>query len=413
MPQPVKLTDRFLEKYKPTSTRDEIFDKDGHGLGIRITPRSRVFFFVRRVKGQKVRLTLGAYPAMSLARARSEVHSLLDRIQRGEDPRADMRARKQAEAEQDENTFAHAVDRFLAEYAEGKKRPLSESTIRGYRLALQGPLTAKWSERPLTEITDREVVRAIDTLEASKRFASAQLFRSRLRKFFNWAIGKRLIRENPTRGVSLASVPSDFKRDRVLSLDELKAVLEVAKGLAGLVGGYVAMLILCGQRRQETSLMKWSDIDRLDGTDAVWRIPPENAKNRQAHSVPLSPESCTILRSMPRLGEHVFTISGKVPISAFSRVKRMLDAALAKANLEPCLHDLRRSVATGIADLGFAPHVVEMILNHVSGEKAGIAGLYNRSRYDSDCRRALAAWAKAITAEDTANVRLLREVKSP
>src|SRR5215213_4825243 len=94
MPEPIRFTDKWVEKYKPVSTRDEIFDKGGHGLGLRVTPTAKVFFFVRRVKGKKTRFTLGKYPTMSLAKARSEAQNLLDRIQRGGDPRADIKARK-------------------------------------------------------------------------------------------------------------------------------------------------------------------------------------------------------------------------------------------------------------------------------------------------------------------------------
>jgi hypothetical protein len=85
--------------------------------------------------------------------------------------------------------------------------------------------------------------------------------------------------------------------------------------------------------------------------------------------------------------------------------------AEAEAKLELWrLHDLRRSVSTGLGKLGFAPHIIEMVLNHISGEKAGVSGLYNRSRYEADCRRALAAWARAVTANDSgANVVQLRE----
>src|SRR4029453_18372392 len=107
-----------------------------------------------------------------------------------------------------------------------------------------------------------------------------------------------------------------------------------------------------------------------------------------------------VLTVLPRIGDYEFTTNGKTPISAFSKIKLAIDKATAGAKLDPWrIHDLRRSTATGIAELGFAPHVVEMVLNHVSGEKAGVSGLYNRSRYEADCRRALAAWAVAAKAD--------------
>src|SRR5262249_34591342 len=95
------------------------------------------------------------------------------------------------------------------------------------------------------------------------------------------------------------------------------------------------------------------------------------------------------------------------PISSFSNLKEDLDSAMKSLGikLKPwSWHSLRKTVSTELGNLGFAPHVVEMVLNHISGEKAGVSGLYNRSRYEADCRRALAAWAKAVTAKHVGNV---------
>jgi integrase len=402
----MKLTDAALKRYKPKTARDEIFDKEVKGFGVRVTQAGKTFFFVRRVRGEKVRFSLGQYPFTSLADARKQAFGIVDKITKGGDPRPDYTVRKRAEAEPE--TFAHIAKRFIAEYAEGKKTPLSKKTVAGYTWALQGDLTARWAARPIAEITDRDVIRVIDILEAKKQFASARLFRAYLSKFFNWCIGKRMIRENPTRGLSLGSAPAEFKRDRVLSISELQAVLEAASGLGEAWQGYIWMLILTGQRRTETVLTKWLDLT-LDGDKPVWRIPAENTKNRQAHEVPLSAEAVEVLSRMRKIGDHVFTTNGKTPLGSFSRKKTAIDKATAEANLKPWrIHDLRRSVATGMAEIGFAPHVVEMVLNHISGEKAGVSGLYNRSRYEADCRRALEAWAAAVMAITANNVVALR-----
>jgi integrase len=403
----VKFTDRFLAKYQPKTPRDEIFDKGGNGLGVRVTPKAKTFFFVRRVAGQKARFTLGQYPDTSLAQARMKANELLHRIKQGEDPRGDALARKEAEAEAAENTFATIAQRFMTEYAAGKKTPLRPSTITGYRWALQGEPTAKWASRPVTEIDARDVIRIIDRLEADKHFASALLFRTYLSRFFNWCISKRLIRENPTQGVVASSTPSDFARDRALPLHELRAVLEAADNLGEPGRSFIRMLILTGQRRGETAKMKWSDLT-LDGDAPVWKLPKENTKNGKAHEVPLSTEAVAVITSMPRLGEYIFTTNGKTPTGSFDRIKTALDKIITDAGVKLApwrIHDLRRSVATGMADeLGIAPHVIEAALNHVSGSKAGIAGIYNKSRYDAGTRRALAAWAQTVTAKPTDNV---------
>ena len=257
-----KLTDVALKRLKPKTARDEVFDEEVKGFGVRVTPTGKAFFFIRRVRGDKVRFSLGQYPMTSLADARRQAFDIVDKIKKGGDPREEYSVRKRAEAEP--NTFAHIAQRFIAEYAEGKKTPLSKSTVEAYRRALQGDHTAKWAARPLADITAQDVVRAIDKIEAKKQFASARLFRAYLSKFFNWAIGKHIIRENPARGLSLASTPADFKRDRHLSIAELRAVLEAAERQTDAVRGYITTLILTGQRRSETALMKWADLT-LDG----------------------------------------------------------------------------------------------------------------------------------------------------
>ena len=126
-------------------------------------------------------------------------------------------------------------------------------------------------------------------------------------------------------------------------------------------------------------------------------VPAENAKNHSAHDVPLPPEAITILMSLPRLGDYVFTSDGTTPVSGFSKIKTKLDSLLGESAIPHwTFHDLRRSCATGMADLGIAPHIVEAILNHVSGAKSGVAGIYNRSKYDEERRRALAVWATHV-----------------
>jgi integrase len=142
--------------------------------------------------------------------------------------------------------------------------------------------------------------------------------------------------------------------------------------------------------------MKWSDL-QLDGDIPTWLVPAENAKNHLAHDVPLPPEAILALMSLPRLGDYVFTTDGKTPISGFSKVKKKIDMLLAGSNMPHwTFHDLRRSCATGMADLGIGPHIIEAILNHVSGAKSGVAGLYNRSKYDVDRRQALLKWARHL-----------------
>ena len=228
-----------------------------------------------------------------------------------------------------------------------------------------------------------------------------------LSKFFNWCIGKRLIRDNPTRGLELTWKAKNFKRKRSLTVSELRIVLAAADKLPQIFRDFIWALVLTGQRRGEVASMEWSHLS-LDGYQPTWTIPPEITKNGLGNVVPLPHDLVERLGGRNLIGKHVFTTNGHTAIAGFSKIKKAIDkhivVVLAEANsdtnLEPWrLHDLRRSFATGLGDhLGIAPHIVEAILNHVSGVKEGVSGLYNRSLYETECRHALEAWAQLMTS---------------
>ena len=403
-----KLTDSFLLKHKsPDSGREEIFDTQIPGFGIRIGQSERAFFFIRRVNGVKARFSLGQYPAVTLSAARAQAFEILSQIKMGEDPRDRVNRRKQKIVDDAENTFGRLAERFLNEYATGKKKPLRPQTVKGYKWALTGEPTETWQRMAIGVITDRDIINIIERYEAKKHFASARLLRAYLHRFFRWTVEKRILDKNPATSIPLASTPSDFKRERVLTIDELRLVLEAAQKLKNPAAAFVYLLALTGQRRGEASLTKWSDLD-FEADPPKWSIPAENAKNRIAHDVPLSSQIACILSGVPRIGEYVFTTDGRTPISGFSKIKAKLDGVLSESYLDPwTFHDLRRSAATGMANLGVAPHTVETILNHVSGLKSGVAGIYNKSKYNEERKRALWVWAEHLLASEL-NTKILQ-----
>jgi integrase len=180
-------------------------------------------------------------------------------------------------------------------------------------------------------------------------------------------------------------------RERCLSDDELGAVWRASLSL-GEYGAIVRLLILTGQRRSEIAEMTWSEIDLAA---KVWTLPAARAKNGRMHSVPLSDAALAILENFSAgAGLNVFA-----PVS-FSREKAQLDAAStirADSTLPPwCIHDLRRTCASGMAALGVPPHVVEAVLNHKSGVIRGVASVYNRYSYAAEKRSALELWAAHV-----------------
>jgi integrase len=199
-------------------------------------------------------------------------------------------------------------------------------------------------------------------------------------------MGAGLCESNPVIGTYK---PKDTaRRDRVLSDAELAAVWKSCR--ENDYGKIVRLLILTAARRQEVGGMRWSEIE-----NDVWTIPVERSKNGLAHALPLPPPAMQIIERVPQWGgrDWLFGVSGegyrhwsasKVELDERSGVKGWV------------IHDLRRTTATRMADLKVSPHVIETVLNHISGHRAGVAGIYNRSTYVDEVRAALERWASHV-----------------
>jgi integrase len=193
----------------------------------------------------------------------------------------------------------------------------------------------------------------------------------------------------------------------VLSEDELVYVIRAIEAENPIFGPLFLILLMTGQRRGEVAGMRWTEIRELDTENAIWEIPGDRTKNKLTHLVPLSKITCEVIKSLPRTGGLVFTTTGKTPVSGFGKAKARLDAQITLLRTENgleeippwTLHDLRRTMVTMMNEqLGIAPHIVEAVVNHVSGlAKAGVAGVYNRALYLEERRRVLEQWSTLIS----------------
>jgi integrase len=188
---------------------------------------------------------------------------------------------------------------------------------------------------------------------------------------------------------------AEKSRDRILSDDELRAILQACDQLNEPFGALIKLLTLTAQRRDEVGQMTWREVD-IDAR--LWTIPKERAKNGIAHDVPLSDSAVKVLAGVRRIASSrglVFTTTGETQVSGFSKAKKRLDAAVPSA--PPwVLHDLRRTAASGMARLGVNLPVVEKVLNHTSGSFGGVAGVYQRHHFADEKRAALEAWAAHV-----------------
>jgi integrase len=233
------------------------------------------------------------------------------------------------------------------------------------------------------------------------------------RACYHWAVKRGSVSANPFQNLPLEPVA---KRDRVLSDDELHAVWSATGGL-GSFDAIVRMLILTGQRREEVAGMTW---DEIAPDLSTWTIPARRAKNNVAHVVPLSPQVQDVLRKAPRFAKGAtdkqaeageqdiedeakdddkpdFVFPGqRGAFNGFSKSKADIDEASSVKDWR--LHDLRRTMATGLQRLGVRLEVTEATLNHVSGSRAGIVGVYQKHTWADEKRAALAAWGAHVAA---------------
>jgi integrase len=186
------------------------------------------------------------------------------------------------------------------------------------------------------------------------------------------------------------------KRDRVLTDSELAAVWKAAEKIGWPFGPTFRLLMLTGSRRDEIGSLRWSEIHG----DEI-RIPGERSKTGEPRIIPLSLAAARLIDTLPHIGDDfVFTTTGKTPVSGWSKAKRLFDSTAAEINGRPLapwrLHDLRRTAATGLQRLGINLQVIESVLGHVGGSRAGIVGVYQRHQFVAEVRVALEAWAREI-----------------
>lgn len=388
-----KLTTKAVDAAKAAQSRREISDDLTRGLYLVVQPSGSKSWAVRyRVGGKPVKETIGAYPAVSLADAREEARQRVAMVGKGVDPRAEREAKRQAEAEAKANTVAAVASDFIRLYCQRRNRSWreQEAILRRHVLPRLGDLS-------IDAVRRRDVARVLDELGHMPQAARVTL--AALRKMFNWAIERGIVEANPCTVIKAAPIR---RRDRVLSDDELQRVWHAADTAGYPFGGYVKMLILTGCRRGEIAGLRWSDID-----GDVFTIAAENYKTGRPHVVPLSRLALEVLASVPQIEgvSHVFAGRGDVAMSGFSKRKAALVAA---AGVDFDLHDLRRTLRTGLSRLRVPFEVAERCLGHTP---AGVSAHYDMHAYLAEKRDALEAWARHVEGlirPTTANVVNLR-----
>jgi integrase len=402
------LTAQSVGKLKPDPTRRrELADGLLPGLYLVLQPSGARSWAVRyRHAGRPRKLTLGTYPVLDLASARARAREVLQAVSLGRDPCDEKRAQQRIAREEgsDRETVPSIVSLFLERHTrKNNKARSAEEVERIFRRYV----VPAWEGRRIQEITRRDVVHLLDSIVDRGFPIAANRTLSHVRKLFNWCIDRSILDASPC--VRIGAPAKERSRDRVLADNELQLLWHASDRVGVPFGSLLKMLILTGQRRDEVAGMRWSEIKE---NGQLWTIPGERTKNGTEHDVPLSQLACDVLAGLPRQrADFLFTTTGKTPVSGYSAAKLRIDREIGRLAQETtgcCLehgahapqhwrvHDLRRTVASGMARLGVAVNVIEAVLNHRGGQVSGVSAIYNRHSYMGEKRRALELWASHV-----------------
>jgi integrase len=422
----VAMTDAAVKRLKaPPGGRVDYFDAAYPGLALRVTgavksddgakdlrPERRTWTLFYRFGGKQKRLTFEpGYPALGLARAREEATKARLQIQVGSDPAA-AKAEAKAEAARAPDTIANVVELFIKRSLEAKGRAprYIEETRRSFRLHV----VSRWGDRDIKTITRRDVIELLDKvmddgstvrMDGKRKKVpggpiAANRTLSAIRALFNFALRRGIIESTP---VALVERPGEeTQRERTLTAEEICTVWACTDTLGYPFRPYFRLALITGQRRDEVARMRWADLDLQAKT---WVLAAEATKAGRSHVVPLPAMAVDILKKLPRKtmsvdgatkpSPYVFTTSGDVPVSGFSKAKPRLDQAIKKSRGDVALapwtiHDLRRTVATEMGRLGVSRFIIGKVLNHAD---RSVTGIYDRYAYLQEKREAMEAWA--------------------
>lgn len=427
----IKISKSAVDAVQPQEREEVYWDDRFAGFGLKVTPTgSKVYIYRYRValpghaaKTAPKKYTIGKHGELTPDQARRRAQELAAIVASGVDPReqemAALLAKQEAirhdrelRLQENDLAFDRIAAQWLEHYEHEKGRRPSSVTMA--QLVVRRYLQPKFGNTPITQLAHKDLQAVIDAIPLNKRAMRRNVF-AYASVLFGWAARRQYIPANPLTSMEKPQAP--ISRDRVLDDAELLNVWKATELLPSPWGAFYRLLILTGQRKSEVAGMEWSELSR---STAMWTIPADRAKNKSPHLVPLSASVVAELDSLageqdwPKVG-YAITTTGRTPISGFSKAKRMLDEQIAELGegKQPShwrVHDLRRTVATGLQRLGVRFEVTEAVLNHISGAKGGIAGVYQRHDWAEEKRAALDAWANYLAhlLEDTDQINVVR-----
>jgi integrase len=402
----VQFTEKFIQALKARAERYDIREQSGEGFAIRVSPSGeKSWVFIYAFEGRKRRMTLGSYPNLSLLEARKKHREALKVLEKGFDPGFEKQKKKI------EACLSSTVNDLISEYIEKWAKPRKRSWEGDQRI-LNKDIKPSLGKRKAKDITRRDVILLLDRIKERGAPIQANRTLACVRRMFNFAVERDIIPISPC--VSVKAVAKENRKDRCLTVDEIKKFWAELSGCRKLGSGKFAIQmsggcrfalrfqLVTGQRKGEVVSAEWSEIDLVSGW---WVIPAEKAKNGQSHRVPLSSLAMELLEEIKALSagspwafpsektdgcmtgaaiDHAMRRSTFVDEINDGEIKEM-------KRFTP--HDLRRTAATHMTSMGISRLVVSKLLNHVENS---VTAIYDRHSYDSEKKLALEAWANKL-----------------
>ena len=408
----IDFTTRGVEALKPATRPVDYWSTAPaeRGFGLRVLPSGTKSWFVwtRKTKtGKPTMVTLGNFPDMKLAGAREAAEDARAEVKHGESPAEDRREARQAQRD----TVQALFDKY-AEHVAVRRQAGEFKSWPDVKRSFERDVLPAWGDRPARSIERRDVIELV-TRKALVGRTAANRLQAHVSMLFSYGVDHDWLSANPALRLKKRA---EQPRDRVLSADELTtlwtylesdAPMALSRGVkaaslitmpartAATLRDLFKLLVLGGQRLGETSRMAWSDVD-LDAR--TWTVPAAQAKNRTAHRVPLSPPMLAIVKARaeaaPPTSRYVFPSDEAGLFSVHVWSKRAAATIAAATTIAFTAHDLRRTCASGLGELGISSDVISLVLNH---KKPGVTGRhYDLSTRETAKREALDLWAQRV-----------------
>ena len=389
---PQQFSDAFIRRLKlGAGEKDRIhWDPEMPGFGVRLRSTKSTYLVQYRFQKASQRESLGDVRKLTLEEARKVARQFFAKLELGLDPRDEKRKAEEAAAAA-KQTFKTVVDLYLK--AKGNKmRPSTYKAADVY-------FNVKWAalhRKPIATIDRKLVAEQLRRIVDEHGPTSAARARSNLSALFTWAMKEGMVAANPVAGTN-NPIEGKQGRDRVLTDDEIRIVWRHC--LDDDFGRIVRLLLLTACRRDEIGWLRWPEVDLQVGR---LLLPAERTKPGRALELPLTATARAVLETSPRRLGRDFVYGGRGGgFGAWSwcmlALHGRMTAAEGRAMPHWTLHDLRRTVRTGMSKLGVKPHVAELVLNHVA-HRSGVVGIYDHHDYQPEITEALTKWEQHLLA---------------